>query len=227
METGVKIEKLEEDLKKARKKNIQFATFTRGFRGNYEMDKSSYGVDAAIALLKQDLRDIKPSHFIIRDRAFEEVSIEPVLLSGFKDVIKNVGSIDSSEPIFKVGRTSGLTKGYIKEQLGSINCMLEQQSAIFHGIQMKETKIRGGKCFPPMWLDRQILVRPKKGIFMDEGDSGCVWFDQSGAVIALGHGTLNLTIGEYAVGSPISAVLKALKVDLYVNGNVNEENTQD
>src|SRR5205814_9095787 len=47
----IEIERSEKDLENAKNKDIRFASFTKGFRGNYEMNKSSYGVDAAIALL--------------------------------------------------------------------------------------------------------------------------------------------------------------------------------
>ena len=45
------------------------------------MDKTSYGIDAAIALLNQE-RDIEPNHFVIKDPVFKAISIVPILLSG-------------------------------------------------------------------------------------------------------------------------------------------------
>ena len=45
------------------------------------MDKTSYGIDAVIALPNQEW-DIKPNHFVIKDPVFKEISIEPILLSG-------------------------------------------------------------------------------------------------------------------------------------------------
>ncbi|PKY45671.1 hypothetical protein RhiirA4_401546 [Rhizophagus irregularis] len=51
---------------------------------------------------------------------------------------------------------------------------------------------------------------------MKGGDSGCVWFDKDdkdGKMIALGHGSICLPMGNYAVGSPINAVFNALEVN--------------
>ncbi|CAG8544541.1 4168_t:CDS:2 [Funneliformis mosseae] len=212
------IKKLEKDLKYAKRYNTHLALFTNGLRDNYKIDKRNYGVDAAIAKLEQSegtlLRKIKSRNFAIGNSAFEDES--PILIT---DINEDIHSVDTSKPIYKVGCTSGLTKGYIKEGITSIlskdgSLILEQQLN-FHGVQMKEIKVRGKENFPFKWLDRQILVLAKKGLFMDEGDSGCIWFDQDGIVIALGHGTLCTTSGEFAVGSSISTVLKALKVSPY------------
>jgi hypothetical protein len=47
----------------------------------------------------------------------------------------------------------------------------------------------GKTIFQPIWLNRQIVVLQKGNrSFMEKGDSGCIWLDQSGTIIALGHG---------------------------------------
>ncbi|CAB4477859.1 hypothetical protein RhiirA1_529248 [Rhizophagus irregularis] len=218
------IKRLEEDLEKARNKNTQFAIYEKGLRENHRYDNRNYGVDAAIASLKPGIRPPRVNHFAIRGPVFEDMSIDPsIRLSGFKDV----KSVDSSEPIFKVGRTSGLTEGHIKEIDVSVKSsdgfrvILVKQSFIFHGVLMEEIKVQGINNFPPKWLDRQILVKSKgDDSFMKGGDSGCVWFDKDdkdGKMIALGHGSICLPMGNYAVGSPINAVFNALDVNPIFN----------
>ena len=204
--TCIKIRRLKEDLERAKEENTRLASFKRGLRSNYNLNGTDYGVDAAIALLEQNLRDIEPSCFAINDSKFKYQ---------LKGVIEEFESIDRSEPIFKVGRTTGLTKGYIQE-FASINstCIsfISHQQSKFHRVQMGEIKIPDKKTFPSVWLDRQIVVKAKKKLFIEEGDSGCIWFDQSGIIIALGHGTLDTSMGVFAIGSPINAVLGALNV---------------
>ncbi|GBC05121.1 hypothetical protein RclHR1_06040012 [Rhizophagus clarus] len=213
-----RIRRLKEDLENARNENIQFATYEKGLRDNYTIDDKNHGVDAATASLIPGLRRTRETHFAISGLAFKEISIDPpIQLSGLRDI----KSIDDPEPIYKVGRTSGLTEGYIKEidQPVTINStdgsrkILENQLTIFHGVLMEEIKVQGINSFPSKWLDRQILARSKgDDSFMKKGDSGCVWFDKNGKMIALGHGTLCLPMGNYAVGSPIKVVFDALNV---------------
>jgi hypothetical protein len=220
-EIRTRINRLEVDLEKAKNKNTQFATYKNGLRDNYVNDGKNYGVDAAIASLNPGSRPTSVNHFVIRGPAFEEMSINSsIRLSGFKDI----KTVDDSEPIFKVGRTSGLTEGRIQEidkpvySTDGSQMILKKQHFIFHGVLMEKIKVQGVNNFPSKWLDRQILVRPKgDDPFMKGGDSGCIWFDKDGDMIALGHGTLCLSMGNYAVGSPINAVFSALDVNPIFN----------
>ncbi|CAG8490981.1 3716_t:CDS:2 [Diversispora eburnea] len=130
-------------------------------------------MNAAIAAVKKSkedyVRELNPNRFAIRDSIFKtSFSGLSKSLSSKKDIV----DINSEQSIFKVGRTTGLTKGNNKEVPININTIKERA-------------------------------------LMDNGDSGCVWFNSDGSVIALGHGTL--CVGEeYSVGSPISVVLNAL-----------------
>ena len=60
----------------------------------------------------------------------------------------------------------------IKEIPVSVNTgnMMRRQVGIFHDVLMEGDKILRNK---DIWLDRQILIKAKKGTFMNEGDSGC------------------------------------------------------
>ena len=73
------------------------------------------------------------------------MSIEPILLSGVKNIVKNIDSVDILELIFKVGYLSGLTKVCIDEVAGSILSVegfqiLEQQSTVFIVLRWMKTK---------------------------------------------------------------------------------------
>lgn len=223
------IEALEVKLEIAKKKDTKFARYIEGKRDNFIVDRSSYGVDAAIASLElidnNRKRYIRPKEFVIPNSAFEEFSLTvPFQLSG---IIKDINAFDTSKSIFKVGRTTGLTKGRIPDLIGiSFNsmedlCIYKHQLLILGGVQMEEVNDSESKTsktiFRPIWLNRQIVVLQKgSGSFMDKGDSGCIWFDQDGMIIALGHGVFTNSNSVYAVGSPINAVLKALNVELYL-----------
>ncbi len=208
-----KIKFIEEDLEHAKNLDIQLAIFTKGMRGNHNINGVSYGVDAAIAKIKKNgnkyVRNLIPNNFAVRTSTFETTTLKlPKCLSGKKG--KDVNDLENIN-IFKVGRTTGLTEGNIKEVPMTIICkFLSHQVGTFHSIIMEAVKAQNEEIFPSVRLDRQILVRSKKGLFMDEGDSGCVWFDRDGTVLALGHGTLCIGGIDYAVGSPINAVLSAL-----------------
>ncbi|PKC61416.1 hypothetical protein RhiirA1_444445 [Rhizophagus irregularis] len=129
----------------------------------------------------------------------------------------------------EVGRTTGLTKGRIPELSGiDISCdpmrnlwVYKRQLRNLGIAQMAEINdLEGRAIFQPRWLSRQILVKQTDtGSFMDEGDSGCIWFDKKGMIIALGHGVFQNTNSVIAIGSPINAVLKALNVELYLGDN--------
>ncbi|CAG8589273.1 6121_t:CDS:1 [Diversispora eburnea] len=216
------IKRLENILKDARKKDTMLGSFFNGIRDNYEIDGKNYGVDAAIAsleLLKNgNFRNINPKCFCIPESTFKQSSFEPIRPSGN---IINSNLVNVSEPILKIGRETGLTVGYIKETPLSSNFLTNyhvffQQERIFGRVLMEAIKNQNKTIFPSKWLDRQIIVRSKDSPFMEKGDSGCVWFDQSGAFIALGHGTLDTSSGTYAIGSPIHAVTKALDISIFV-----------
>jgi hypothetical protein len=185
-------------------KDTKFALIEKGVRGNYEFGQYKYGVDAAIALVLTDKRELNPSKLAIRNSAFNICNIPNIRLSGLKENIDD----SASRRIFKVGRTTGLTEGVIKEIPVSVNTgnIMRRQVGIFHDVLMEGDKILRNK---DIWLDRQILVKAKKGTFMNEGDSGCAWFDIDGNVVALGHGSILIRGMDYGVGSPINVVLKA------------------
>ncbi|CAB4379145.1 unnamed protein product [Rhizophagus irregularis] len=231
-EKSDEIEALEVKLEAAKRKDTKFARYIEGKRDNCIVGRSSYGIDAAIASLElidnNRKRYIRPKNFAISNSAFEKYSLTvPFQLSG---IIKDINSVDTSKSIFKVGRTTGLTKGRIPDLIGiSFNsmeglCIYKHQLSILGGVQMEEVNDSENKTiFQPIWLDRQIVVLQKgDGSFMEKGDSGCIWFDQNGMIIALGHGVFTRNESVYAVGSPINAVLKALKVELYL-GEMNEK----
>ncbi|GBB90252.1 hypothetical protein RclHR1_17130004 [Rhizophagus clarus] len=190
----------------AKQKDTKFALITKGIRDNYKFGQYKYGVDAAIALILTDKREYNPSNsnLAIRDSSFNVYNIPKIRLSGLKENIDD----SASRRIFKVGRTTGLTEGEIKEIPISVNTenIMRRQVGIFHDILMEGDKILRNK---DIWLDRQILVKAKKGTFMDGGDSGCAWFDIDGNVVALGHGSILIRGIDYGVGSPIYVVLKA------------------
>ncbi|RHZ88123.1 hypothetical protein Glove_26g284 [Diversispora epigaea] len=219
-----KVEILKKELTWARDVDILFASSMKEKRENWKINDKYYGVDAAIAALKlnergEPQRPIKPNKFACSELAFKKNLPKPIVLSGIKDIINDINSIEVW-PIFKVGRTTGLTEGHIQEALGAFyssmgdTLILQQSETIFHNLLMEE-ETEERTTFNSVWLDRQLMVRSKKGDFMEKGDSGCIWFDQDGKVIALGHGTLDTSAGVYAIGSPINAVLKALEVDLF------------
>ncbi|CAB5394892.1 uncharacterized protein OCT59_004907 [Rhizophagus irregularis] len=188
----------------AQQTDTRFAIIEKGVRGNYEFGQYKYGVDAAIALVLTDKRELNPSKFAIRNSSFNIYNIPNIRLTGLK---KNINDI-ASRRIFKVGRTTGLTEGVIKEVPVSVNTgnMMRRQVGIFHDVLMEGDKNKD------IWLDRQILVKAIKGTFinfMSKGDSGCAWFDIDGNVIALGHGSIIIRGVDYCVGSPINVVLKA------------------
>ncbi|PKK66444.1 hypothetical protein RhiirC2_852878 [Rhizophagus irregularis] len=185
----------------AQQTDTRFAIIEKGVRGNYEFGQYKYGVDAAIALVLTNNRELDPSKLAIRNSSFNIYNIPNIRLTGLK---KNINDI-ASRRIFKVGRTTGLTEGVIKEVPVSVNTgnMMRRQVGIFHDVLMEGDKNKD------IWLDRQILVKAKKGTFMDKGDSGCAWFDIDGNVIALGHGSIIIREMDYCVGSPINVVLKA------------------
>ncbi|PKC61275.1 hypothetical protein RhiirA1_466791 [Rhizophagus irregularis] len=185
----------------AQQKDTRFALIEKGVRGNYKFGQYKYGVDAAIALVLPDKRGLNPSKLAIRNSSFNVCNIPNIRLSGLKENIED----SASRRIFKVGRTTGLTEGVIKEIPVSVNTgnMMRRQVRIFHDVLMEGDKNKD------IWLDRQILVKAKKGTFMNKGDSGCAWFDIDGNVVALGHGSIIIRGMDYGVGSPINVVLKA------------------
>ncbi|CAG8732619.1 12078_t:CDS:2, partial [Funneliformis caledonium] len=195
------IEKIENDLRIANKKDTLVGSFVKGFRDNYEIYGKNYGVDAAIALL------VLTSNGNFRN-------FDP------EDIINNLDSIDISQPVLKVGRTSGLTIGQIKETISSsillsgVHNIFYQQERIFGRSLLEAIKHKEKTVFPPKWLDRQITVK-SNGVFTEEGDSGSIWFNKSGAVIAMGHGNLSTNIAIYSIGSPIHAVEKALNISIW------------
>ncbi|EXX73420.1 hypothetical protein RirG_060490 [Rhizophagus irregularis DAOM 197198w] len=185
----------------AQQTDTRFAIIEKGVRGNYEFGQYKYGVDAAIALVLPDKRGLNPSKLAIRNSSFNVCNIPNIRLSGLKENIED----SASRRIFKVGRTTGLTEGVIKEIPVSVNTgnMMRRQVGIFHDVLMEGDKNKD------IWLDRQILVKAKKGTFMNKGDSGCAWFDIDGNVVALSHGSIIIRGMDYGVGSPINVVLKA------------------
>ncbi|CAB4443861.1 unnamed protein product [Rhizophagus irregularis] len=185
----------------AQQKDTRFALIEKGVRGNYEFGQYKYGVDAAIVLVLTDKRELNPSKLAIRNSSFNICNIPNIRLSGLKENIED----SASRRIFKVGRTTGLTEGVIKEIPVSVNTgnMMRRQVGIFHDVLMEGDKNKD------IWLDRQILVKAKKGTFMNKGDSGCAWFDIDGNVVALGHGSIIIRGMDYGVGSPINVVFKA------------------
>jgi len=210
---------LKKRLEKQNSKKTGLGVFVTGKRGNYDINEKSYGVDAAIALVNNPDR-IYPKDFAIPDTVFENHSFEPIKISGIKDV----SSIIPSELVFKVGRTTGLTKGCIDDSLTSIVVdgkfsIYNQQSSMLGEVLMEKIELKGETIFPSIRLDRQILVQyADDEMFMKHGDSGCTWFDQKGKIIALGHGILRINNlnKDYSVGSPINAVLEALEIRLYL-----------
>jgi hypothetical protein len=188
----------------AQQKDTKFALIKKGVHGNYEFGQYKYGVDAAIALVLTDKRKLNPSKLAISNNVFNIHNIPNIRLSGLKENIDD----SASRRIFKVGRTTGLTEGVIREVPFSVNIgnIMRRQVGIFHDVLMEGDKILRNK---DIWLDRQILVKAKRGTFMNEGDSGCAWFDIDGNVVALGHGSILIRWIEYGVGSPIYVVLKA------------------
>ncbi|POG64988.1 hypothetical protein GLOIN_2v1782266 [Rhizophagus irregularis DAOM 181602=DAOM 197198] len=90
-------------------RSTEFATFVNGIRDNYEIDKKLYGVDAAIALVDDPdkKQSINPKDVAIPESEFKLQSLKPIVLSGIRDV----NLIETSDCVFKVGRTTGLTKG--------------------------------------------------------------------------------------------------------------------
>ncbi|CAG8759965.1 13988_t:CDS:1, partial [Funneliformis caledonium] len=209
-----KLETIKNDLESAKKKDTLVGSFYKGLRDNYKIDDKNYGVDAAIASLVETIngnfRKFDPVGLPISDFTFKRLSHEPINLSCTIDIINNLDSVDISQPVFKVGRTSGLTIGHIKETilssilLSGVHNAFHQQERIFGRYLLKEIKHKGKSIFPPKWLDRQITVM-NDGMFTEEGDSGCIWFNKSGAVIAMGHGNLFTNIAIYSIGSPIHA----------------------
>lgn len=215
-----RIEKLENKLERRKEKKTEFAKFVNGIRDNYKIDNKLYGVDAAIALVDDPDKklSINPKDVAIPESEFKVQSLKPIMLSGIRDV----NLIETSDCVFKVGRATGLTKGRIDETLTTILDgdfrIYEQQLPIFRDVFIEKIEIEGRILFPPIRLDRQILVkRADDGMFMQKGDSGCVWFDQEGKIIALGHGTLHVNNlnSVYGIGSPINAVLESLGVKPY------------
>jgi len=210
-------------LEKQNRKKTELGIFIKGKRGNYKINKKSYGVDAAIALVNNPdkKRYIYSKDFAIPDTIFKNRSLEPIKISGIKDV----SLIIASELVFKVGRTTGLTKGRIddSDSLTSIfdgNFRIyKQQSPILGEVLMEKIELEGKNIFPSIRLDRQILVRHANDeTFMKNGDSGCIWFDQEGKTIALGHSILRINNlnRDYSIGTPINAVLEALEIKLYL-----------
>ncbi|CAG8561351.1 10400_t:CDS:2 [Rhizophagus irregularis] len=219
---------LEDKLKDANEEVTEFARVIDGKRENCYIGGKFYGVDAAIASLELIDRDVRPKEFAIPDFAFEKYSLTVPQISGSIS-IKDIKSFDTDNNIFKVGRTTGLTKGRIPELSGiDISCdpmrnlwVYKRQLRNLGIAQMAEINdLEGRAIFQPRWLSRQILVKQTDtGSFMDEGDSGCIWFDKKGMIIALGHGVFQNTNSVIAIGSPINAVLKALNVELYLGDN--------
>jgi hypothetical protein len=147
------------------------------------------------------MRELDPNNFVIRESAFKENSLNRIHLSDIKELNKK-------ECLFKVGRTTGLTKGDIYDAPITVcdNHLATHQREIFYNVLMEEIESLGKSA---IWLDRQILVGGVDGPFMKKGDSGCIWSDYSGKIVALGHGSIRLRGTDYAVGSPINAVLNA------------------
>ncbi|PKC54124.1 hypothetical protein RhiirA1_507879 [Rhizophagus irregularis] len=119
----------------AQQTDTRFAIIEKGVRGNYEFGQYKYGVDAAIALVLTDKRELNPSKLAIRNSSFNIYNIPNIRLTGLK---KNINDI-ASRRIFKVGRTTGLTEGVIKEVPVSVNTgnMMRRQVGIFHDVLME------------------------------------------------------------------------------------------
>ncbi|GET53905.1 hypothetical protein GLOIN_2v1782266 [Rhizophagus irregularis DAOM 181602=DAOM 197198] len=91
--------------------NLQ--TFVNGICDNYEIDKKLYGIDATIGLVDDPdkKQSINPKDVAIPESEFKLQSLKPIVLSG----IRNVNLIETSDCVFKVGRTIGITKGRIDD----------------------------------------------------------------------------------------------------------------
>ncbi|CAG8528772.1 10926_t:CDS:2 [Rhizophagus irregularis] len=85
----------------------QFATFVNGIRDNYEIDKKLFGIDAAIALVDDPdkKQSINPKDVAIPESEFKLRSLKPIVLSGIRDV----NLIETSDCVFKVGRSGSIT----------------------------------------------------------------------------------------------------------------------
>ncbi|PKK70386.1 hypothetical protein RhiirC2_849967 [Rhizophagus irregularis] len=77
------------------------------------IDKKLYGIDATIGLVDDPdkKQSINPKDVAIPESEFKLQSLKPIVLS----VIRNVNLIETSDCVFKVGRTIGITKGRIDD----------------------------------------------------------------------------------------------------------------
>jgi len=105
-------------------------------RDNYEIDKKLYGIDATIGLVDDPdkKQSINPKDVAIPESEFKLQSLKPIVLSGIRDV----NLIETSDCVFKVGRTTGLTKGRICD--GDF-WIYEQQLPIFGIERLRENSI--------------------------------------------------------------------------------------
>jgi hypothetical protein len=223
-------------LKRAKEKNSTLATYVRGMRKNFfsEEHGKHYGIDAGFCVFDNENRTLCPKKFSVPSTDFS------TCLEGTYDIndINNLKDHDHGIEIFKVGRTTGLTFGYLFPTKQTIACNLTIESikiaknlamekniriysnldqGIFIGYMKShvdsEICQKRKKCYPIEWFDRQLAFMFKPGEF-ECGDSGASVVDKQGKALGILHAKLKTPNQTFAIASPYFAITEALNVDI-------------
>ncbi|UZO27625.1 uncharacterized protein OCT59_019815 [Rhizophagus irregularis] len=230
------IEHEENKLKRAKEKNSTLATYVNGMRKNFFSVKHRkyYGIDAGFCVFDNENRTLCPKKFSVPSMDF------PTCLEGTYDLndINNLKDLNPKTEIFKVGRTTGLTFGYLFPASQTIACSLTVESIKiakklamekhipFYDNLDQETFIgymkshvdseicqKRKKCYPIEWFDRQLAFLFKPGEF-ECGDSGASVVDKKGKALGILHAKLKTPNQTFAIASPYFAIIEALNVDI-------------
>ncbi|RGB31725.1 hypothetical protein C1646_763704 [Rhizophagus diaphanus] len=230
------IEHEENKLKRAKEKNSTLATYVEGMRKNFysKIRKNRFGVDAGFCLFNNENRTLCPNKFSVPSTDFS------TCLEGTYDLndINNLKNLNPKTEIFKVGRTTGLTFGYLFPASQTIACSLtvesikiskkfemEKNIPFYDNLEQKtfigymkshvdsEICQKRKKCFPVEWFDRQLAFLFKPGEF-ECGDSGASVVDKKGKALGILHAKLKTPNQTFAIASPYFAIIEALDVDI-------------
>lgn len=193
----------------------EIADRTHGFMGNITLDGTDIvvGVDVAVAKLRTD-RVVSSNISAVASEKKRAKLPDDVKLREPDVRMLNPKEVLRAEPsyYFKVGRSSGLTKGFVPDstQLGSFvvntSWAASGNEKLYDIDFFMHNKAKG-------ILHNQFVFLGSFGsgaVMSDSGDSGSFMFASDGQVIGLLHGGLTCS-SICAIASPLAAVYAAIK----------------
>ncbi|CAG8713892.1 18916_t:CDS:2, partial [Racocetra persica] len=218
------------------KRDSALAYYKHGIRNNFtsKIHQKDFGIDAAFCIFANSDRTLCPNKFSIFPEQFKQAKLpENTCLSGFYtyEMFDDIDEFD----VFKVGKTTGLTRGKLVPIINAISIEVTNESIEFAKTQgeippfskitdktsfigymkaslIQEINKKRQQCYPTVWLDRQLVFCFRPGDF-ELGDSGASVIDQEGKALGILHAAWITAHFTYAIASPYFAVFEALNVD--------------